>query len=849
MTTPVSTEDQGRIARIVWAVAGGGGDLDAAIGDFERLAAEAPGRSALAAALVHACVRGRPQTVPARYRALAGLVTAADHDPPPAEQWRPLRAAACALALGQSAADGELPDLGAALAEIDALAAEAAAEPALAPVFASVRLGLEFGRAVTEGDAAATEDLLEQAATFAAAAGGAMADLMVALKDLMTAQRRGDDLKPLMARLRTVSERLPDGDPVRTAMEDALAQADILQTGGRPDPDLVPPGAADRALSLTVLGTAGLAEETDPDRIAAAIATLREALAGIDPAHHRRPFHLTALALALYRQSEVMNRVDRLPEAEELLVEARRLTGGPGNLHSTWIAEMLADVRYRLGRSPGGHVGAVDAMGAHLWQVLAQPDLRSATVAARHAATDAADIARKCLVANDPAEAARALDSGRGLALFAATQVRTVAERLDTAGQDDLAARWRAAVAGGTGPSRALRRDVLEALSDTDLGWATTRPPGPDEIGAALAAVDADALIYLLPADGPVPGYAVMVSAHGSLSYSALPELRLDAAPDLDAYLAASEPTHLDALCDWAWRAAIGPIYRGYLARITPPARPPRVVLVPMGVLARVPWHAARRRDGTYAVQLIAISQAASARLFCHSAGLAPVPPQPLGLIVGDPLADLPSARTEAYAVHRSFYLGARYVGRRPDGSRGHSGSGTRADLDRWLATTGPGAGSMLHMACHGIAEPGGSWLQLADGKLAASSLGGTLDRVPDRPLGLVVLAACSTGRSVTGYDEAYSLGTAFLAAGARTVLSTQWKVPDHGTSVLMYAFHRGVMVDRLAPWDALRRAQLWMLDPRRRIWPDMPEPLREQAERPEAAAVVSWAGFVHGGR
>nr|WP_221381704.1 CHAT domain-containing protein [Actinoplanes polyasparticus] len=881
MTIRAPSDDLARIAVIVWATAGGG-DLDAAIGEFRRLGSAAPARSALAAALVRADVCRDPQIVPLRLRALAELVAVADLDPPPVAQWRPVRAAARALAVGQAAADGELRDFRAALAEFDLLAADAAADPPMLTVVTSARMGIEFARATIEGDSAAAADLVDQARRLGEQArasgspqGAEMADVMAAIGDLMEARRRGEDLAPRLEELRRMVAGLPDGSALRAAVEEAVSMAGYLAGGvDRPDPDQVrrlvdqaAPGSADRSMGLAVLGTAGLADETDPDRIAQAIATMREALAGLGPGHPRRAFHLTGLALALWRQSEVSNRVDGLHEAERLLVEAESRSGGPRNLHSGWIAEMLADIRYRLGARSGGHVGAVDAMRTHLWHVLAQPDLRSAATAARHASQSAADIARKCLVAHDPAEAVRALDSGRGLALHAATEARNLADRLARAGHDDLAARWRAAAAGEGGPSRALRRDVLEVLFDGDLGRTLADPPGADEIGAALRGADADALIYLLPADGAVPGYAVVVSAEGGLSYSALPELRLEAAPDLDAYLVAatrdlppavapartSLTGSLEALCDWAWRVAIGPIYRGHLARITPSGRPPRVVLIPMGVLARVPWHAARRRDGTYAIQLMAISQAASARLFCHSAGLTPVRPEPLGLIVGDPAGDLPSACAEAYAVHRSFYLGARYAGRRPDGSPGHSGTGTRDEVRRWLASADPDAGSMLHLACHGVVELGedapGSYLALADGRLDATGLGSVLAAAPDRTLGLVVLAACSTGRSVTSYDEAYSLGTAFLAAGARSVLSTQWRVPDDGTSALMYVFHRAVMVDGLAPWAALRSAQLWMLDPRRRVWPEMPEAPREQAGRPSAAAVVNWAGFVHGGQ
>jgi CHAT domain-containing protein len=113
----------------------------------------------------------------------------------------------------------------------------------------------------------------------------------------------------------------------------------------------------------------------------------------------------------------------------------------------------------------------------------------------------------------------------------------------------------------------------------------------------------------------------------------------------------------------------------------------------------------------------------------------------------------------------------------------------------------------------------------------------------------MVVLAACRTGVSTLGYDEAYSLGTTFLAAGVRTVLSTQWSIPDRATSLLMFMFHHYLRSLRLPAWEALRRAQIWMLDPRREAPASMPAPLLEQLRTTRPEDVLAWAGFVHLGQ
>ena len=101
----------------------------------------------------------------------------------------------------------------------------------------------------------------------------------------------------------------------------------------------------------------------------------------------------------------------------------------------------------------------------------------------------------------------------------------------------------------------------------------------------------------------------------------------------------------------------------------------------------------------------------------------------------------------------------------------------------------------------------------------------------------------------MTGYDEAYSLGTALLAGGVRSVLCTQWAVPDEETSVLMFMVHHFVHSAGLPAWAALRQAQRWMLDPDREVPADMPTPLRSALDPEKLADVVAWAAFVHWGR
>ena len=77
----------------------------------------------------------------------------------------------------------------------------------------------------------------------------------------------------------------------------------------------------------------------------------------------------------------------------------------------------------------------------------------------------------------------------------------------------------------------------------------------------------------------------------------------------------------------------------------------------------------------------------------------------------------------------------------------------------------------------------------------------------------LVVLSACETGvGTVVGGEGVLGLQRSFHAAGARTCVTSLWKVDDDATQVLMTEFYRNLWEKKLPKLEALRQAQLKML-------------------------------------
>ncbi|MFF4573360.1 CHAT domain-containing protein [Streptomyces sp. NPDC001410] len=706
---------------------------------------------------------------------------------------------------------------------------------------------------------------------------------------------------------------LGDEDPSRieilTLLENARSGRDSLaqHLGVPPLPPLaVRPSAAElrrqarrlpRDHRAWVLGDTGMTRfvsavtQQDGPGIVAAIGLLREAHELCEPGSDSRLRYANGLGIAHCALSEMeidrVRRRERLAKGIALLEGAFAETGGPE--HRLYADTGLALARahrtrddlHRRDRASARSLGLKSLRG-HAWAALLQSGTDHATVAAAQATGAALEVAGWCLKDDRPEEALQALDACRGLVLHATLTSATVPDLLTATGHTDLAADWRTAGADATEPPAdplaaartpltvpsTLRRRVLAALTGTHQAQLLD-PPTPDEIAEALRTLTKDALVYLVPATDDTPGTALVVTSQGTVHAVPLPTLTEDAAPlkeygpgegltrdgtprDLGPVpgrrpsAPATLRAQLDRLCGWAWYAAMRPLLEAFEM---PAGRLPRLVLVPMGRLGLVPWHAAWQPGGPrgrqYALQAAEISYAASARLLCQVAARPAAEHTGAALIVGNPTGDLRHAGEEADAVQRAFYPEARFLGRRTTGPT--DGPGTPGEVLRWLRES-PYDGGVLHLACHAsVAENArrSAHLTLYDGQLAAEEITGAGG---DR-LGLVLLAACRSHVSGRGHNEAYSLATAFLAAGARSVVGSLWPVPDEATSVLMFLTHHFLRTHAEPPARALRRAQLWMLNPDRELPPEFPEFLAERARGIDPHDLSAWAGFTHLGR
>jgi CHAT domain len=615
------------------------------------------------------------------------------------------------------------------------------------------------------------------------------------------------------------------------------------------------------------------------------VALVEEALELCDEGGDSWLRYAYSLGISHCARAQFEQRLSRLDAGIGWLERALSFTGGPE--HRLWVsAGMSLGHAYRLRSQARGSTTAradrdraravgLDALRGHAWATFLQSGTEHATQSAAEATEVALDVAGWCLEDGATEEAVRALDSCRGLVLHAATTAMTVPDRLVAAGRADQADEWRAAgedganggasaaASGAPGASSDLRRRVLETLTGPEGARQPQdmllEPPGPGEIGAALRALGADALAYLVPGGEDRNGATVVITSDGRTHTLPLVHLRERSGPIRDYRplpqgrdMGPANPVdgqgpplrkQLDRLCAWAWSVAMKPL----LDALGAPERTPVVILVPMGAFSVVPWHAAwepgLRGTRTYAVERATISYAVSARLLCDVAARPAVRHRGTALIVGNPTGDLRFAGEEAAAVRQAFYPDGEFVG-------------ARATPDRvrdWLR--GPdSAGGVLHLACHGTVEEHrrhSAYLALSGGELAAEELteaargpGAGVD-VLER----VVFVAFRRQVSGRGHNEAYSLATAFLVTGARSVVGSLWPVPDDTTSVLMFMVHHFLRREGEPPGRALRRAQLWMLDPARRIPDDMPQTLRERAAAVDPDDLSGWAGFTHLGQ
>lgn len=160
-------------------------------------------------------------------------------------------------------------------------------------------------------------------------------------------------------------------------------------------------------------------------------------------------------------------------------------------------------------------------------------------------------------------------------------------------------------------------------------------------------------------------------------------------------------------------------------------------------------------------------------------------------------LADLPDAEIEAKEITRNYQNTKVFTAQ----------EATKQNFFGKLSTS-----EIIHFAGHFVVNEESlnkSKMTFADSDLYAFELFNF--KLPNTKL--VILSACQTGLEKLNKSEG-SIGIArtFLAMGAPLVAASNWKVDSEATKNLMISFHQKRKIGKLSSIEALRQAQLEML-------------------------------------
>jgi len=234
------------------------------------------------------------------------------------------------------------------------------------------------------------------------------------------------------------------------------------------------------------------------------------------------------------------------------------------------------------------------------------------------------------------------------------------------------------------------------------------------------------------------------------------------------------------------------------------------LVIIPDAATASIPFAMLKNAaTGKYLIEEVTLTFAPSAATYVQTLERAKAAASQRPLIIGDPefkqtlfpgLPRLPNAESEARQI------GAMYPS--ADIRTGRAAS-------RHPLLIAMESASLIHVAAHAVAndrDPSLSVIPLApdsdgDGLLYVREIASMRLRLAP----VVVLAGCRTASVTNGPASVSSLATAFLAAGARSVVGTLWDIDDDIAADASVELHEAMSRGE-KPSTALRSVQLRML-------------------------------------
>jgi CHAT domain-containing protein/tetratricopeptide (TPR) repeat protein len=388
--------------------------------------------------------------------------------------------------------------------------------------------------------------------------------------------------------------------------------------------------------------------------------------------------------------------------------------------------------------------------------------------------------------------------------------------------------------------TRESRPELAAPPAPADESVSTAAAPRLADVQAAARRLDSTVLSYWV---GPQNTFVWVVEPGGTLHAVRVEVTAARLSALVGKTVAVPDAWRAGGVPDTAAWSELHRLLIAPIAGRLPRQRGALLTVVPHGPLFRLSFAALRDTRGACLLERYALhSVPALAALRFKSA--APAGP-PRFLLVADPsalpaaptaapLPRLPAARREVEAVRRLL--------------EGQDVTVLAGDAAREAAVREAMAGrSVVHLATHGVVRddaPMRSFLALGgdaaeparDGRLTAEEVYGLrLDA------SLVFLSACRSGRGRVTGDGVLGLTRAFLSAGASSLVTTLWDVPDAAAAALVPGFYRSLQQTGQRA-RALRAAQLDLL---RRLRRQEVKVSAGGAEVVLPDSPVVWAGFV----